>query len=198
MPDIPNKASAPESGERTGSMVVEILKYTIIALIIVAPFRLFVAQPFIVSGESMNDTFIPGEYLIVDQLTYHFEEPVRGDVVIFKYPLDKSIYFVKRVIGLPGETVRIDRGVVTVQHASSSEPVRLEEPYASSVASATAPLTISLEGDEYLVLGDNRAESSDSRVWGPLQRKFIVGRAFARVFPLTRAGIFPGEFSFKQ
>lgn len=197
MTDIPHEAHAPESGERTGSMVVEILKYTIIALLIVAPFRIYVAQPFIVSGESMNDTFIPGEYLIVDQLTYRFEEPVRGDVVIFKYPLDKSIYFVKRVVGLPGETVHIERGVVTIQQASSSAPVRIEEPYVSSLPATTASLTITLEGDEYLVLGDNRAESSDSRVWGPLQRKFIVGRAFARVFPLTRAEIFPGEFSFK-
>ncbi len=189
--------AAPERPVRPVSMVVEILKYTVIALIIVAPFRIFVAQPFIVSGESMNDTFKPGEYLVVDQLSYRFKEPVRGDVVIFRYPLDKSIYFVKRVVGLPGETVRIDRGVVTVQNGASSNPVRLDEPYVSSISAPTAPLTIELEGDEYLVLGDNRAESSDSRVWGPLQRKFIVGRAFARVFPLTRSKMFPGEFSFQ-
>ncbi len=189
--------ASPEHPERSGSMVVEILKYTIIALIIVAPFRIFVAQPFIVSGESMNDTFVPGEYLIVDQLTYQFNEPVRGEVVIFKYPLDKSVYFVKRVVGLPGETVRIDRGVVTVQSSSTSAPVRLDEPYVSSTQSTAAPLVITLEGDEYLVLGDNRVESSDSRVWGPLQRKFIVGRAFARVFPLTRTEIFPGAFTYK-
>ena len=110
-------------------MFFEILKYTIISLLIVAPFRLFVAQPFIVSGDSMVDTFHPSEYLIVDQLTYRHADPERGDVVIFKYPLDPSIYFVKRVIGLPGETIRIDHAVVTVQGASSSVSIRLDEPY---------------------------------------------------------------------
>lgn len=176
-------------------MVLEVLKYTILSLIIVAPFRIFVAQPFIVSGESMISTFFPREYLVVDQLTYRREEPQRGDVVIFKYPLDTSIYFVKRVVGLPGETVRIDHGVVTIQSASSSEPTRLNEPYVSSVANTVAT-EITLEDDEYFVLGDNRKESSDSRVWGPLQRKYIVGRAFARVFPITHFELFPGEHRF--
>lgn len=188
--------ASPAQPERAGSMVVEILKYTVIALLIVAPFRIFIAQPFIVSGESMNGTFMPKEYLVVDQLTYRHEEPKRGDVVIFKYPLDKSIYFVKRVIGLPGETIRIDHAVVTVQGASSGAPIRLDEPYVSSISSATKPTEITLEDDEYFVLGDNRNESSDSRVWGPLQRKFIVGRAFARVFPITRISIWPGEHRF--
>ncbi len=186
----------PVQPERDRGMVFEILKYTIISLIIVAPFRIFIAQPFIVSGDSMVRTFHPKEYLVVDQLTYRFQEPARGDVVIFKYPLDTSTYFVKRVIGLPGETVRIDQGVVTIQGASSSEPIRLEEPYVSSVAAPTRPLSITLESDEYFVLGDNRKESSDSRTWGPLQRKFVVGRAFARIFPVTRAEIFPGEHAF--
>jgi signal peptidase I len=176
-------------------MIFEIIKYTVLSLIIVAPFRIFVAQPFIVSGESMVNTFEPREYLVVDQLTYRKEDPQRGDVVIFKYPLDTSVYFVKRVIGLPGETVRMDQGVVTIQSASSSEPVRLDEPYVSSVAQA-APSEITLASDEYFVLGDNRKESSDSRVWGPLQRKYIVGRAFARIFPVTRAELFPGEYRF--
>lgn len=174
-------------------MLLEIAKYTLISLLVVAPFRIFVAQPFIVSGESMSTTLEPQEYLIVDQLTYRRTEPVRGDVVIFKYPLDPSVYFVKRVIGLPGETVRIDHNVVTVQGSSMSEPLRLDEPYVSSVSPDTRSLEITLESDEYFVLGDNRKESSDSRVWGPLQRKFIVGRAFARVFPITKFAAFPGE-----
>lgn len=174
-------------------MVWEILKYTFISLLLVAPFRIFIAQPFIVSGESMSTTFEPQEYLVVDQLTYRRIEPIRGDVVIFKYPLDPSVYFVKRVIGLPGETVRIDRNVVTIQAPGASAPVRLEEPYAHSVSPETRPLEVTLEADEYFVLGDNRKESADSRVWGPLQRKYIVGRAFARVFPLTRFEVLPGE-----
>ncbi len=190
------RSAVPDHPERQGSMVWEILKYTIISLMIVAPFRIFIAQPFIVSGESMYGTFKPNEYLVVDQVTYRFREPERGDVVIFRYPLDKSIFFVKRIVGLPGETVRIERGVVTVQDADSDVPVRLEEPYVSSPTPSTTPMEITLEDDEYFVLGDNRKESSDSRVWGPLQRKFIDGRAFARVFPITRADVFPGAHSF--
>ncbi len=186
---------APAQPEKKRSMVFEVIKYTVISLIIVAPFRIYVAQPFIVSGESMVSTFKPKEYLIVDQLTYRRTEPQRGDVVIFKYPLDTSVYFVKRVIGLPGETVRIDRSVVTVQGAGSPNPVRLEEPYVSTAANERAT-EITLEADEYFVLGDNRKESSDSRVWGPLQRKYIIGRAFARVFPLERAAYLPGEHHF--
>lgn len=177
-------------------MFYEIVKYTIISLILVAPFRIFVAQPFIVSGYSMSGTFQPQEYLVVDQLTYRRTQPMRGDVVIFKYPLDPSIYFIKRIIGLPGETVRIDENVVTVQGASSSQAIRLDEPYTSSQTSDPRPSEIKLASDEYFVLGDNRKESSDSRVWGPLQRKFIVGRAFARIFPLSRFAIFPGEHRF--
>ncbi len=187
---------SPEHPERKSSLIFEVFKYTIISLIIVAPFRLYIAQPFIVSGLSMSSTLMPKEYLIVDQLTYRSETPARGDVVIFKYPLDPSVYFVKRIIGLPGETIRIDHAVVTVQGASSSAPIRLDEPYVSSVANQTAPSEIKLAADEYFVLGDNRKESSDSRIWGPLQRKFIVGRAFARIFPLTRAVLFPGEHRF--
>lgn len=178
---------------RKSGMFFEIAKYTIISLLLVAPFRIFIAQPFIVSGESMSHTFEPQEYLVVDQLTYRHEEPRRGDVVIFKYPLDSSVYFVKRVIGMPGETVRIDHNIVTIQSPGSSEPVRLDEPYISSVSVDERPTEVTLERDEYFVLGDNRKESADSRVWGPLSRKYIVGRAFARIFPLTRFDVFPGE-----
>ncbi len=184
------------SSPRKRGMFFEIIKYTILSLIIVAPFRIFIAQPFIVSGQSMSHTFEPKEYLVVDQLTYRTHAPERGDVVIFRYPLDPSVYFVKRVIGLPGETVHIDQGVVSIQDASTSVQTRLDEPYLSSVPNDAASTTITLESDEYFVMGDNRKESSDSRVWGPLQKKFIVGRAFARIFPLTRAGIFPGAYHF--
>ena len=182
--------------ERKSSMLFEIFKYTIISLMLVAPFRIFVAQPFIVSGYSMSNTLQPQEYLVVDQLTYRRTEPVRGDVVIFKYPFDPSVYFVKRIIGLPGETVRIDLNVVSIQGASSTESIRLDEPYVSSLTNDPRPSSITLATDEYFVLGDNRKESSDSRTWGPLQRKFIVGRAFARIFPLARFGAFPGEYRF--
>lgn len=189
---MPKHDVATPHGE--GNMVVEILKYTIIALAVVIPIRVFVAQPFIVSGDSMDPTFAPREYLVVDQLSYRFHEPQRGDVVIFRYPLDPSIFFIKRVVGLPGETLHIERGIVTIKGVSGE--IRLDEPYRSSESLNPTPIAITLANDEYYVLGDNRRESSDSREWGPLQRKFITGRAFARILPLSRAGIMPGHYEF--
>jgi signal peptidase I len=92
----------------------ELLQIVVISLIIVIPFRLYIAQPFLVSGPSMDDTFTNGQYLIVDELTYNIRDPQRGEVVIFHYPLDTKKYFIKRVIGLPGETVQIKNDVVTI------------------------------------------------------------------------------------
>jgi signal peptidase I len=182
---------------RGGSILLEILKYTVISFIIVVPLRIFVAQPFIVSGKSMIGTFEPGEYLVVDQLSYRFQEPERGDVVIFKYPLDPSVYFVKRLIGLPGETIRIDEGIVSIKgRGKRAQFERLIEPYLSSQGMDKEPIEITLEENEYYVLGDNRKESSDSRIWGPLQNKFMVGRALFRATPLSHIQLFPGHHDF--
>ena len=168
----------------------ETVKFAIIALAIVLPFRYFIAQPFIVSGESMVPTFANGEYLIVDELTYRFiHNPERGDVVIFKYPYDQSKYFIKRIIGLPGETMTLLANQVLIKTASST--IMLEEPYIS-VATGDE-LTVTLKNNQYFVMGDNRPESSDSRIWGPLDKKFITGRAFVRLLPFSKVSLFPGE-----
>lgn len=178
------------------NILVDILKFTIIAFLIVTPFRFFIAQPFIVSGSSMAPTFDPKEYLVIDEVSYRFHEPQRGDVVIFKYPLDPSIFFIKRIIGLPGETIEITEGVVTV-HTSHGEVITtLSEPYLPPKSHKKDSSKTELEEGEYFVMGDNRDASSDSRVWGPLQKKFIVGRAFARLLPVSELGLFPGKFSF--
>ncbi len=168
----------------------ETVKFAVIALVIVLPFRYLVAQPFIVSGESMVPTFANGEYLIVDELTYRFvHNPKRGDVVIFKYPYDQSKYFIKRIIGLPGETVTLRLGKVSVKTASSDTV--LQEPYIS--VATNDELTVTLKDNQYFVMGDNRPESSDSRIWGPLDKKFIAGRAFVRLLPFNKVSLFPGE-----
>ena len=172
----------------------ETVKFAVIALAIVLPFRYLIAQPFIVSGESMVPTFANGEYLIVDELTYRFvHNPERGDVVIFKYPYDRSKYFIKRIIGLPGETITLHSGQVSVKTASSS--ILIQEPYISKITGDE--LTVTLKDNQYFVLGDNRPESSDSRIWGPLDKKFITGRAFARLLPFSRLDIFPGQIETK-
>jgi signal peptidase I len=172
--------------------LAEIIRFSLIAILIVVPIRLFVAQPFIVSGASMEDTFYTGEYLIVDQLTYHFDAPARGDVIIFKYPKDPSKYFIKRIIGLPGETVTIENSVVTITEKNATSSFELVEPYAKDIP--PAPKLKEILGDrEYFVMGDNRPESSDSRAWGVLQKERIIGRAWVRLFPPDVADYMPGQ-----
>jgi signal peptidase I len=178
-------------GEKTEHPLTEIIRFSILALIIVLPIRWFVAQPFIVSGASMEDTFHNNEYLIVDQLTYHFEDPKRGDVVIFRYPRDLSKYFIKRVIGVPGDTINIDGNQVTIKNAEHPDGMVLSEPYVHKMEQNTY-LTETLGEGEYFVMGDNRDQSSDSRMWGILEENKIIGRALLRLFPLGRAEIMPG------
>jgi len=140
----------------------EFVKFTAIAILIVVPIRLWVAQPFIVNGASMAPTFATGDYLIVDELSYHFRQPKKEEVIVFRYPLSPSTFFIKRVIGVPGSTLEIDGKKIRV-------------------------------GDnEYFVMGDNREASFDSRNWGAVPKKLIVGRALVRLWPFDKLGFFPG------
>lgn len=186
-----NKEDTHEQKEE-GGLVSEIIRFSVIALIVVLPIRMFIAQPFIVSGASMETTFTTGEYLIVDQLTYHFEDPVRGDVIIFRYPKDPSKFFIKRVIGVPGDTIEINGNVVTVYNEDNIEGVTLDEDEYVFKMSPNTTLSETLGEDEYFVMGDNRDASSDSRMWGVLQRDKIVGRALLRLFPFTELTFMPG------
>lgn len=173
----------------------EVLQVVIISVVIVIPFRIYIAQPFLVSGPSMDNTFADGEYLIVDELTYGTRAPLRGEVVIFKYPLDTKKYFIKRVIGLPGETVEIKNDRVIIYNQENPDGLTLIEPYVKIVTSnpTRADAKVSLGLDEYYVMGDNRFVSSDSRIWGPVKSKLITGRPFLRLFPLSKISIFPGQ-----
>lgn len=178
----------PEAPEES---VWDIIRFTIIALAIVVPLRMFVAQPFIVSGDSMYPTFHNAEYLIVDELTYRLTDPKRGDVVIFRYPNNPSRFFIKRIIGLPGETITVKNNTVTVTNKENPEGFVLDEPYLSVEVSGNQ--TTVLNDNDYFVMGDNRPASSDSRAWGPLPENLIVGRAFVRILPLPKALFFPGH-----
>ena len=169
----------------------ELLKLVILSLVIVIPFRIFIAQPFIVEGASMDPTFETGEYLIVDELSYRFKEPERGDVLVFKYPADPSKSFIKRLIGLPGEIVSIKEGVVTITSSEHPNGLMLEEPYIGNEKVENFSYTLGL--GEYFVMGDNRAQSADSRIWGAVPEDNIIGRPFLRLFP---PNFFPGQSSF--
>jgi signal peptidase I len=166
------------------SFIWEIAKIVIIALLIVVPIRTFLFQPFFVRGESMTPAFENGDYLIIDEISYRFQDPQRGEVIVFKYPNDPSQRYIKRIIGLPGETVEIKEGRVVI--SNQKEPYVLDESgYLLSDIFTPGETLISLEEDEYFVLGDNRRASADSRRWGSLNRENIIGRVLLRAWPFT-------------
>jgi signal peptidase I len=194
--------SAPRPQQSAWSTVREWIQVIVIALIIAIPIRIFVAEPFIVNGASMDPTFATGNFLIVDRLTYRFEAPKRGDVIVFEYPNDPSIYYIKRIIGLPGEEVDINNGQVTIKKsvgaaggASATSTIVLSEPYVAADHASHDSSQAILGPTQYFVMGDNRAQSSDSRVWGPLDAHFIIGRPVLRLTPLNEAGILPGQYN---
>jgi signal peptidase I len=193
--DDVTSATQSENTEKREHPLTEMVRFALLAIIIVVPIRMFIAQPFIVSGASMDDTFTNGQYLIVDQLSYYLHEPERGDVVIFRYPRDPSKFFIKRVIGLPGDTVTIEEAEVTITNETNPDGFTLSEPYVKSME-VTAPRTEVMGPREYFVMGDNRDQSSDSRVWGVLQEERIIGRAWLRLFPPTTADFLPGKVDF--
>ncbi len=188
----------PKEGDKEGEegktstlqVIWETVRYAIIAALIIIPIRTFVAQPFVVSGNSMYPTFQSGEYLIVDETTKYIGEYYRGDVVILRYPNDPSKFFIKRVIGLPGETVTIQNGTVSITSATQKEPLILSEPYVKNTKFDSATRT--LDNEEFFVMGDNRAQSSDSRVWGPVPKRLMDGKALVRLFPFTAVALHPG------
>lgn len=170
----------------------------LLIIVVVIPIRMFIMSPFIVEGASMHPTFKNLDYLVVDEIVYAFSAPARGDVIVFRYPADPSIFYIKRIIGLPGETVSITRGAVSITNSSeptSPTPVVLPEPYIVN-EDATYTKNITLGQGEYFVMGDNRPNSADSRAWGVLPRKNIIGRVDLRLLPVSHAGFFPGDATY--
>jgi len=175
----------------------EILKIVIISLAIIIPIRYFLIQPFFVNGASMNPNYLNGDYLIIDEISYRFNPPERGDVIVFRYPLDHSQFFIKRIIGLPGETVKIENNKIFIYNERVIPPgddgsfkgVVLDESEYLGEIDTPGNLQIKLGEDEYFVLGDNRKASSDSRKWGGVDDHLITGRAWFRAWPFDRVGV---------
>lgn len=167
--------------------ILEMLETIAIAVAAVILVRTFVAQPFLVSGSSMIPTFQNGDYLLVDELTYHFRAPERGEVIVLRYPKDPSEYFIKRVIGLPGETVIVQSGHVTI--VDQGKKIVLNEPYIDQPM-VTQNFSETLGPNEYFVMGDNRNYSYDSRSWGPVPSSDIVGVVRLRLWPIQTAQAF--------
>lgn len=183
MTEVANKTSVKE-------FIVELVKIALISLAIIVPIRYFLFQPFFVRGDSMEPNFSDGQYLIVDEITYRFDKPKRGDVVIFKYPKDPSQYFIKRIVGLPSERLEIFDGSVKIYNSENSEGVLVDESYLPSDLKTPGKIDYKVGENEYFVLGDNRRASSDSRIWGGLPKSNLIGKVWLRGWPLARAGIF--------
>lgn len=185
-------AEGPSKFKQFAEGAWDLIKFAAIALAIVIPIRMFIAQPFVVSGDSMFPTFHDGQYLIVDEISYIVNGPHRGDVVIFRYPNDPSRFFIKRLIGMPNEKITIKDGIVMITNKENPEGFALTEPYINE--KFLTSFTYETGADEYFVMGDNRNRSSDSRQWGILPRKLMIGRAYLRLLPFSDAAYLPGEY----
>lgn len=172
----------------------DIIKFLAPIIVIVFVVRTYIAQPFIVDGESSSPNFHTGHYLIIDELSYRFREPARGEVIVLRYPLQPSRFFLKRIIGLPGERVVIKDGKVFIYNTEHPNGYVLDEPYQKQVTFPAGPYRdVTLGAEQYFVMGDNRSGSDDSRMWGILPRNDIMGHVLLRLFPIKLAGVTPAS-----
>src|SRR3989339_458982 len=204
-----NNSQPEESG--VGGIIWELVKMVFWVIVIIVPLRVFLIQPFFVQGASMEPNFEDKEYLIINELGYKttnvgfaygekginlftvksFKEFRRGDVVVFRYPKNPSVYYIKRIIGLPGEKIEIKEGKVKIYNSENPEGFFLNESqYLSSNVETSGGQNVQLSDTEYFVLGDNRSYSSDSRSWGPVPEEDVVGKVLIRAWPFKKAQIF--------
>lgn len=175
------------------SVIVDIVETLVVAAAIFVVVYLFLLQPHQVKGASMKPNFHDGEYILTDKITYRFSDPKRGDVIIFKSPTNPDVDFIKRIVALPGETVKISDGNIVITNQENKNGFTLTEPYeingtTSGGKEAPQNTEIKLDKEEYFVLGDNRLESFDSRSWGNLPKANIIGKAWLRYWPLNKFG----------
>ncbi len=165
----------------------EIAEVVLVAVVTVFIVRHFLIQPFLVSGASMEPNFSSGDYLLIDEISYRFRSPQRGEVVVFRFPGDESTFYIKRIIGLPGERLVIGDDNISIFNKDYPNGLRLEENYLSGLVKTAGKEEVVLEDNEYFVLGDNRYYSFDSRSWGTLQGTEIVGLVRLRLWPFNKA-----------
>lgn len=174
------------------AFIWETLKVVVISLLIIVPIRYFLVQPFFVKGASMEPTFDDGNYILIDEISYRFRPPQRGEIVVFRFPQDRSQFFIKRIVGLPEETLEVKDNKITVYSKDNPKGVVLDESsYLAPEEKTLGTFRTKVDVNEYYVLGDNRSHSSDSRVWGAVNRSLITGRVFFRALPFRHFGTFP-------
>ncbi|MFH0853978.1 MAG: signal peptidase I [bacterium] len=172
--------------------ILELIKTIIISLAIILPIRYFVIQPFYVKGASMEPNFHDKDYLIINELKYRFNEPERGDIIIFKNPRNTKEFFIKRIIGLPNEKIKIYDGKIFLYNEEHIDGVLIEELYIPEEYTKGNEI-LELRQNEFFVLGDNRNHSLDSRTFGPITKDSIIGKVWVRGWPLNKFSIFGEE-----
>lgn len=170
-----------------GLFILELIKIGLMAGLTIWMVRYFLFKPFYVKGQSMEPNYFEKEYLIIDELTYRFREPVRGEVIVLKAPVAENNFYLKRIVGLPGERVKVEDFKVIIYNQEYPEGKVVEENYLTE--STPGSISVTLGPSQYFVLGDNRDSSFDSRRFGPIEKKDIVGRTWLRGWPVTRVGI---------
>ncbi|MBI5230116.1 MAG: signal peptidase I [Candidatus Magasanikbacteria bacterium] len=184
-----NRSSlTPQSGVKL--FFLELVKVGIFTIVTIFVVRTFLFKPFYVRGASMETNFFDHEYLIIDEVSYRLNEPKRGDVIVFRYPNDPSQYFLKRVIGLPGETIMVRNGRVIVINKDFQNGIVLNEGYLRPSLRTPGDISATMKTGQYFVMGDNRPASWDSRGFGPISGSAIVGRVWVRGWPFDRAQAF--------
>ena len=186
-----NKEEAPEQEQSIWRSLGGTLLYLLVIVLLTWVIVTFVGQRTKVDGHSMEPTLSDGDNLIVDKLSYRFRDPERYDIIVFPYQHAENTYYIKRIIGLPGETVQVIDGYMYINGK------KLDEHYGAEVMEdpGIAAEPIKLGDDEYFVLGDNRYHSSDSRVAsvGVLTRDMLIGRAWVRIYPFNKIGVIKHE-----
>jgi len=202
-----NKNQEDYSYQGVGEFILEIIKVVALAFIIIVPIRVFLFQPFFVQGASMEPNFEDGQYLIINEFGYKetnikigdhsildidsFKDIERQRVVVFRYPLNPQKFFIKRVIGLPGEKIQIKDNKITIFNQEHPDGFILDEKSYIPISNQTkGDETITLSDNQYFVMGDNRLYSSDSRVWGPVSKEDIIGAVSLRAWPLDKLSIY--------
>ncbi|MBI5420976.1 MAG: signal peptidase I [Parcubacteria group bacterium] len=169
--------------------ILELAEVLVVSLLAVFLVRYFIAQPFLVRGSSMEPTFLNGNYLIIDEIAYRFRQPQRGEVIVFRYPKDYATFYIKRIIGLPGETVEIKNNQVVVTEVNGTVGT-LSEGYLPQTEKTNGDIIQKLQPGQYFVMGDNREFSYDSRMWGAVPTNNIIGLVRFRLWPFGALKVF--------
>lgn len=175
--------------KKIGSFFLDIIQTIVVALAIFVIVYLFFFQPHQVKGNSMMPNFSNGEYLLTDKITYRFQEPKKGDVIIFTAPKNQEYEYIKRIIGLPAETIRIEGGEIFINGEKLKEEYLSQKTKTHSGHFLKEGQLFTIPEGQYFVIGDNRDHSSDSREWGTVPKENIIGRAWLRYWPFDKFGL---------